>query len=97
LKKIRQAPSLLQIARNNIDRWIELHDRGPLDPTLEWKSIFENSTFEEILNWLDREDDEAIRLRQSSPFAGILSDEERMTILKRYEPARTRTHYSRLF
>ena len=96
LKKIRHSPSLLEIARENIGNWLSKNDRGPLDPTLEWKEIFDRSTFDEILSWLDREDEEATRLRQSSPFAGILSDTERMSILKRYEPARARTYYSRL-
>lgn len=96
LQKIRRDPSLLEIAKENIHHWLKRNDRGSLDPTLEWKEILEHSPFDEILSWLDREDDEAVRLRQSSPFVGILSDQERTAIFKRYEPARTRTHYSRL-
>jgi len=96
LKKIRQNPALLEIARENIRKWLANGSSGSFDPILEWQSIFEQGSFEEILSWLSREDDDAKRLRQSSPFVGILTEQERLDIFKRYEPARTRTYYSRL-
>lgn len=96
LKKIRLDPSLLEIPRENVKRRLAKNDRGPLDPNLEWKEILDQSSFEEILSWLDREDEEARRLRQSSPFVGILTEEERREIFKKYEAVRSRNYYSPL-
>jgi hypothetical protein len=45
--------------------------------------------FGEILKLLTSEDGRARRLRQSSPFCGILSPRERLAILKDYESRRT--------
>jgi hypothetical protein len=39
----------------------------------------------QLLQLLRSPEEEAVRLRQSSPFAGILSPAERQSILSRYE------------
>jgi hypothetical protein len=55
---------------------------------LEWKSIIENSPVEVFVNLLESSSEEAHRLRQSSPFCGILTPDERQTIFQKYEALR---------
>ena len=43
----------------------------------------------EILDLLRSDTEDARRLRQSSPFCGILSEEERLAVFREYETART--------
>jgi len=83
--KICSRLELLDVARENLRRWSNAE--GALPPALEeWRKILETWPPEDILNLLRDPGDEAIRLRQSSPFGGILSEIERLGILKQYEP-----------
>ena len=88
-EKLQADPDLLQRAQVTLSRWIE--QRQPAIPPVlrQWQEILSRCTREEILAWLTRDDEEARRLRQSSPFCGILSAEERLAILKEYESRRT--------
>jgi len=83
--RIRRRPDMLAVARENLRRWAEMN--GFLSPALEeWREILDTRTPEEILRLLCDPGDEATRLRQSSPFGGVLSEPERLRILKQYEP-----------
>jgi hypothetical protein len=55
---------------------------------LEWKRIIANSSVEALLTLLESSSEEACRLRQSSPFCGILTLEERQSIFQKYEALR---------
>ena len=77
-EKLRKNPSVvLQFAENNLDRWAKKNDCFALS---EWREILENRTLEEIIEIISKDTDEGQRLRSSSPFAGILSEEEREKI-----------------
>jgi hypothetical protein len=52
---------------------------------VEWNNILKNSTTDEVLDLLTRDDQDAKRLRQSTPFTGILSQERRMEIFDEFE------------
>jgi len=41
---------------------------------MEWKRILDTNTKEQILLFLESNSEESARLRSSSPFTGILSD-----------------------
>lgn len=56
-------------------------------PHREWLSILERLTTEELLALITAETDEGQRLRQSSPFAGVSTDEERLEIMDACERA----------
>jgi hypothetical protein len=86
--KLQQQPDLLQKAKTNLTRWIQ--QRQPTIPAVlrEWQRILETWPIEKILELLRSSDQEARRLRQSSPFCGILSAEERVAIFKEYEALR---------
>lgn len=82
-EKLRQRPDLLSIADENLDRWTTL--RGP-DPAFdEWRSLLRETPLSDLLRLLTEEGETADRLRQSSPFAGILTAEERTAVLDHYE------------
>ena len=86
-------PSLLQVARANLNRWKQQHRESPslLRCDLEWEEILLRP-LNEICRILCDETDEGQRLRQNAPFTGILSQEEVKQIKKEFrkgEAART--------
>jgi hypothetical protein len=92
--KIRANPKLVRIALANIERWLANPDYSESNQqaVLEWKRIIENSSLDALLTLLQSSSEEARRLRQSSPFCGILTAEERAAILRKYEALRGRAH-----
>lgn len=82
-QKIRENPSLLEIPRSNLKRWIsDERSLGRVSPGLqEWNEIFSTHSVDEILRILDDDSEESDRLRHSSPFCGILTEEERQEFL----------------
>ena len=76
--KIDADPTLLAVPKRNIRRWAE--QAGGTPPALaEWLGVIERP-WPEIRRILVSSDENAIRLRQSTPFAGILSQRERYEI-----------------
>jgi hypothetical protein len=53
------------------------------DAYREWLLFIERHSFEEVLNLLVDPTEEGIRLRQATPFAGILSRAEREAIARK--------------
>lgn len=84
--RLHAQPSLLGIARANLERWLGRMD--PDDPAipavLEWQQILDSLSLNELCELLVREDEEANRLRQNSPFAGVLSPAEVWEIKRRF-------------
>ena len=91
-EKIRANPKLVQIALANYERWLANPDYSESNgqAVLEWKSIIENSSVEALVTFLESSSEEARRLRQSSPFCGILTPDERQAIFRKYEALRDR-------
>ena len=83
--RLEAEPKLLEIARDNLKRWLAVESAAPLR---EWERLLDTLPLEELLQLLRSRDERAAWLRQSSPFAGVLSDAERQAILSRYEPSR---------
>ena len=71
---------VLRIARANLERWLksESFTGGERSALLEWLDILETSRPDEIRKIITANTDEGQRLRSSSPFAGVLTEEERM-------------------
>lgn len=84
-QKIRRDPALLDLAKNNITRWLENADRAVQPALQKWKTFIETKPLEELLSFLTDESELACQLRQSSPFTGILTPRERDEIFARYE------------
>jgi hypothetical protein len=86
---IRSQPELIERAKMTLARWIAQRQPDVPIALLEWQDVFEKSTVEEILDFISQDSEKARRLRQSSPFCGILPNEVRFAILKEYETRST--------
>lgn len=84
VERIDDAPALLQVGCENLERERRLH--GKLSyASREWERILERP-WPQIRAILLEESDEGQRLRSSHPFAGIVSDAERVVIMDRHPP-----------
>ena len=82
-EKLRSRPELLEIARDNLNRWYA--GAGGSRPYLDqWRKILDRP-LEEVLSLIAQEDEAMTALRQSSPFAGILDPKERWAVYSRFE------------
>jgi hypothetical protein len=70
-QRLRRDPALLEVAQANLAKW-DCSERGWWR---EWSAIL-RQPLEAVIALLESEDEEACRLRQSSPFAGILNPRE---------------------
>jgi hypothetical protein len=82
---IRAQPDLVHRAQVTLDRWIEQCQPTVPPVLLQWREILDCWPLEKILHLLESSEEEPRRLRQSSPFCGILPREARLAILKEYE------------
>lgn len=75
--RLRQQPELLRVAQENLDRWTRLNSAASslLRCYAEWRAVL-NRPLAEICDLLASDTEEAQRLRQNSPFAGVLSARE---------------------
>jgi len=83
--RVEAQPQLLEVARANLKRWLAARPAAPLR---EWQQLLDTLPLAALLRLLRSPDEEAARLRQSSPFAGLLTPAERQAILSRYESSR---------
>ena len=81
--KMRDDPSLMKKAHSNLQRWLQICSPGVRLALLEWQELLE-APFETLLAFLESPDKRATRLRQSSPCCGILTEEERMAIIREF-------------
>lgn len=76
--KIDADPALLNVPQQNIERWTKLW--GYLHPAYaEWLQILERP-WPDVRRLLVADDENSKRLRQSTPFVGLLTPWERRTI-----------------
>ena len=88
VQRVRRHPELLDAARDNLARWSRQNAGTPslLHCYTEWQEIL-SRPLEEICGLLCAETDEGQRLRQNSPFAGVLSPAEVWAIKSRLRHA----------
>jgi hypothetical protein len=76
-KKLQENPeSILALARRNLRRYI---DRRPAPATYlwwEWRTLLEETSIDRIVAVITAKIQKATELRQASPFAGALTQEE---------------------
>jgi hypothetical protein len=80
-QRVSENPALLDMARANLRRWVG-RDGERLYWT-EWEKLLEDPV-EEILAFMVSSTERARRLRQSSPFCGILTPRERWKIYESF-------------
>ena len=85
--KVLANPALQDKARGNVRRWQESHG-SPSFAIAEWEQIL-SGPVDQVAKFLVDRSEKATRLRQSSPFTGILTEAERMAV---YESHSTRTY-----
>jgi hypothetical protein len=78
-RKIERDPGLLDIARRNLERWRGRRQESPPAWLGEWQGLLEQP-WQAVATFITGHGERATRLRQSSPFAGILTNEERWRI-----------------
>ena len=83
-QKIEREPGLLHIPRDNLKRWKTRwgSERAPAWYA-EWREIM-SRPWSEIAAIITEPSEEGARLRQSSPFAGVLSTDERKRIYEAF-------------
>ncbi|ADG73703.1 DNA binding domain protein, excisionase family [Cellulomonas flavigena DSM 20109] len=80
--KLVQDPTLLDVARQNLARMRERHTRGrPAQWLREWQELLDGP-LDALLAALTSPSQRSRELRQNSPFAGVLTDAERMAALR---------------
>ena len=84
--KLRANPALLQIARDNLKRRSLANSRS--QPYWDaWQALLDQP-LEVLLAVLVEESERMTTMRQTSPFAGVLSPAERWAIYDRFKPGR---------
>ena len=87
--RLKANPALLEQARGNLRRWLARNGNAPGLRRCyeEWLEILDRQSLEKILELLVAEDEDARRLRQNSPFAGVLRASEVWAIKRRFRHA----------
>jgi len=89
VEKIRRQPELMDFVRSNLRSTLndqKLSDSCK-DALKEWDFLISHSPMDTVLNTLVEESEKGQRLRQSTPFWGILTQEERRETFRQYESA----------
>ena len=80
-EKIRREPALLEIAKENLRRWLAAEPEAkPSRARREWQQILASEDLAVIVRIMTDPSEDGHRRRQSTPFAGILTPEERRAI-----------------
>jgi len=85
VQTLQARPELYERAKSTLERWIQQRQPSIPPVMLEWREILDHWPLEKVLELLTSADERPRRLRQSSPFCGILSPEERLAVFKEYE------------
>lgn len=89
-KLVSDPSSMLEVARRNLKQLKRIHARGTARRWInEWEKLLEGP-IEGVLEALTSRAPRARELRQNSPFAGVLSEEERARALSGFGSARSR-------
>ncbi len=82
-EKLRRDPALVDKARANLSRWLQTCDPRSAADLREWQRLVDGA-LPELLAVLESTGEHAERLRQSSPFCGILTAAERLAIIREF-------------
>ena len=92
-EQIRANPNLVEIAWTNRKRWKQM--TSPWPPAFpEWEKILAKNSLERALEILTQNNDEGQWRRQSDPFIGILTEEERLWFLEHYDQTGVESNFA---
>lgn len=83
-RKVREHPELMAHAKSNLARWrrdMERGDSGSRKYLEVWEQLFSRG-IEATLSAATQESEEATALRHVSPFGGVLTQDERLAIIR---------------
>lgn len=84
--KLRTNPALLEVARENLDRWSQAQGRS--QPYWDaWRAMLARP-LPELLDLLVEDSERMAAMRQATPFAGVLDPAERWAIYARFDQNR---------
>jgi hypothetical protein len=87
--RLRRRPELVAIPKANLRRWIRQRQGQRINPAFsEWEQILRALAPAQLADFLESDSPKASRFWQSSAFCGILTDEERLKILRACEQGR---------
>ena len=91
---LRRDPTKLDLVVAWIDQRLADPDYSvhSKDALTEWRSLIHSRGLPGVLEKLADRSEDAFRMRQSSPFAILMPQDERMRILRRYEALRPQTY-----
>ena len=91
-EKIRLRPELRAVAIENIDRWMARNDypASVVSALPFWRDLLSKAPVEELIAAMTDPSERGHQARQNTPFAGLLTQEERRRIRDDYEKATTR-------
>jgi len=83
----RDPASVISRAHETLDRWLANSGNDPEESRLqrEWRGLLDRMPVPDLCSILRDPGEEATRLRQSSPFTGVLSSETRDRLLDECE------------
>lgn len=82
-RKIERDPKLLAIAHRNVERWSTRWKDAPPAWLQEWRKVLQQP-WQHIAALITEPSENGARVRQSSPFAGILTNEERWRVYEAF-------------
>ena len=82
-RKIAAEPALLGVARRNLEAWLARYGDSPPRALEEWRVVL-GRPWPEVAALITDPGYDAARLRQSSPFAGVLSAAERRRVYEAF-------------
>jgi hypothetical protein len=82
-RKIDRDPTLLAVAHRNIERWSTRWKDDPPAWLKEWRHVLKQP-WQQVAALITDPSEHGARVRQSSPFAGILTNEERWRIYETF-------------
>lgn len=94
LRLLADPEAVLSRARNNLSRWLAEYEAGDGGARCleEWQHLLATHTVAELAAIITEDSDEGQRLRQSTPFVGILSSAERRELRDAYHRV-AKAHY----
>ena len=81
--RVANDPAAIDRARSTVARWLTTCSPGVCITLREWQDALDGP-MEGVVHLLTSSDERATRLRQSNPFAGVLSNHERYAIINQY-------------
>lgn len=81
--RLQDHPEMIEQARATLNRWLPSCSPRARPALLEWRAALDGP-IEGVVSLLTGRDERAVRLGQSNPFAGLLPNEQRNEILRRF-------------